>query len=81
LHEREVELLLACGLAYVDYALLRPKGLETPPVDGFVSATDNWSSSFSPSPRQALPCMQASVVGCCCANRSRMALVCGECAK
>jgi len=27
LHEREVELLLACGLAYVDYALLRPKGL------------------------------------------------------
>lgn len=38
-------------------------------------------SSAAPSPRQALPCMQASVVGRCAASRSSVAAVWGAWAK
>ena len=36
--------------------------------------------SEAPSPRQALPCMQARTWGCSRARRSRVAPVCGACA-
>jgi hypothetical protein len=36
--------------------------------------------SEAPSPRQALPCMQARTCGCSRASRSRLAPVCGACA-
>ena len=37
-------------------------------------------SSAAPSPRHALPCMQASIAGRSCASRSRIAVVFGACA-
>jgi hypothetical protein len=46
-----------------------------------MSATASSLSSDAPSPRQALPCMQASVVGCSLASLSKMAVVLGACAK
>lgn len=63
---------------------------ETGPLSGagrryewsFAASTDESSRrSFAPSPFQALPCMQASVVGCSDASRSSVADVFGECAK
>lgn len=46
-----------------------------------VTARASSRSSAPPSPRQALPCMQASVCGFSPASRCRMAAVSGACAK
>jgi hypothetical protein len=54
----------------------------TPPIQpGFVNATLSSLNSLDPSPRHALPCMHANVVGFSFANRSRIADVFGACAK
>lgn len=45
------------------------------------SASRRWRSSASPSPRHALPCMQASVPGPSAARWASVACVCGACAK
>ena len=45
------------------------------------SRAPNSRNNRAPSPRQAVPCITASVVGASRANRSSMPAVCGACAK